>query len=664
MRDFFSSSSKPKQDKPTENCAAKQSRCCIAGLPPGIGVWKVATNRGGLWKVRLGKRFTGGKVIVKHFKTLERAKTWLFGPKETRGTEFQSGMLSLVDESKSSVRQLTASQLNEAHDALITLGGAATLKEAVAFYMKHARPAGGVKSFNELLKFYLNLKRVKGVTPKHIQGLQSVGDMFAEDFGEIPVSLIKQEAAEEWLSELDLEPVTIGNRIRDLRCIFREAVRRGWCTSSPFANIQKPQAIPNEIVCLTPKEVARLLVHCPADLMPSLALKIFAGLRTSELLRLEWSQIGKAEVIVQARQSKTRKRRVVTIQPNLACWFTLAKHEEGLIWNKGQNAFHDAIARLAAAAEVGMKSNFFRRTFASYHFAKFKNENLTAAEMGNSPKVVYDHYRAVATTKTAELFWNIDPTTAKGVAEGKLAVIIGEGHEAGADDSLDIAALAGLRNLGFEALALALPSNLQPTLNQYFESARTDEDKQTFLLRWLSLEKVEPGNANSLFHLNRLCLLDAARDVGLTVHLIDSPLAFSHGEEPVPDSRIRGELSAAETGELYSRRNAEMTANILRLNTNGPGVIVVTGAMHSGHGAGRCSLDDRLAAVGYRVVSFVTPTSLTEVKLVSEGPGGRKLITAAGVEAGWSDNVTATANVLVGRVRDALAAGKRKPECG
>ncbi len=419
MRDFFSSSSKSKQDKPTDNSEeVKQSRCSIAGLPPGVGVWKVAKKRGGLWKVRLGKRFTGGKEIVKHFKTLEKAKTWLFGHKETRGTEFQSGMLFLVDESKSSVRELTASQLNDAHDAFITLGGTASLKEAVAFYMKHARPAGGVKSFNELLKFYLNLKRVKGVTPKHIQGLQSVGEMFAEDFGEIPVSLITQEAAEEWLSELDLEPVTIGNRIRDLRCIFREAVRRSWCALSPFANIQKPQAIGGEITCLTPKEVARLFVHCPADLMPSLALKIFAGLRTSELLRLEWSQIGKAEVIVQARQSKTRKRRVVTIQPNLARWFALANHEEGFVWNKGQNAFHDAIARLAAAAEVGMKSNIFRRTFASYHFAKFKNENLTAAEMGNSPKVVYEHYRAVATAEMAKLFWNIDSKTVKRVAEG------------------------------------------------------------------------------------------------------------------------------------------------------------------------------------------------------------------------------------------------------
>jgi integrase len=172
------------------------------------------------------------------------------------------------------------------------------------------------------------------------------------------------------------------------------------------------------ITCLSPKEVARLFVHCPADLMPSLALKIFAGLRTSELLRLEWSHIGKAEVIIQAGQSKTRKRRFVTIQPNLARWLALAKPEEGLVWNKGQNAFHDAIARLAAAAEVGLESNLFRRTFASFHIAKFRTVSLTAVEIGNSPKMVYEHHLAVASAEMAKLFWNIDPETAKGVAEG------------------------------------------------------------------------------------------------------------------------------------------------------------------------------------------------------------------------------------------------------
>jgi len=68
---------------------------------------------------------------------------------------------------------------------------------------------------------------------------------------------------------------------------------------------------------------------------------------------------------------------------------------------------------------VRLESNSFRKTFGSYHFAKFKNENLTASEMGNSPKMVHEHYRAVATTSAAKLFWKITPTTIEAIAAGE-----------------------------------------------------------------------------------------------------------------------------------------------------------------------------------------------------------------------------------------------------
>jgi hypothetical protein len=39
--------------------------------------------------------------------------------------------------------------------------------------------------------------------------------------------------------------------------------------------------------------------------------------------------------------------------------------------------------------------NALRHSFGSYHYALHKNENLTAAEMGNSPSIVFRHYHAV-----------------------------------------------------------------------------------------------------------------------------------------------------------------------------------------------------------------------------------------------------------------------------
>ena len=351
--------------------------------------------------------------MMKDFRVLSEAKEWIFGPEAQKQRSSPGGMVALIEKARESTAELSAAQIAEAAAAFRTLDGQGTLTEAVDFFLKHARPSGGVKTFSELSEFYIGLKETKGTSKKHRSGLRTVATHFSGDYGNSAVNTIRQETIEEWLKELDLEPVTVGNYIRDLRSMFREAVRRQWCVSNPLENIQKPVGQEEEIQCLAPADVARLFVHCPPELQPMLALKIFAGLRTAELLRLDWNQVGREEIVIWAKQAKTRRRRPVTVQPNLSRWFSKMDRGDGLIWKKGQNAYHDAVNRLAVAAGVELAPNRFRQTFASYHYAKFKNENLTAAEMGNSPKVIFAAYRAVAKKEDAKTFWSITPETAE-----------------------------------------------------------------------------------------------------------------------------------------------------------------------------------------------------------------------------------------------------------
>ena len=51
--------------------------------------------------------------------------------------------------------------------------------------------------------------------------------------------------------------------------------------------------------------------------------------------------------------------------------------------------------------------NAMRHSFGSYFYAKTKNENLTAAEMGNSPAMVFRHYRALVRSEEVEKYWGI-----------------------------------------------------------------------------------------------------------------------------------------------------------------------------------------------------------------------------------------------------------------
>jgi hypothetical protein len=56
----------------------------IANLPSGIGVNKVSNGETEFWRVRLGKRFTGGAVLTKHFSELIDARNWIFGGAQKR----------------------------------------------------------------------------------------------------------------------------------------------------------------------------------------------------------------------------------------------------------------------------------------------------------------------------------------------------------------------------------------------------------------------------------------------------------------------------------------------------------------------------------------------------------------------------------------------------
>ncbi len=53
--------------------------------------------------------------------------------------------------------------------------------------------------------------------------------------------------------------------------------------------------------------------------------------------------------------------------------------------------------------------NAIRHSFASYFLGKSKDENLTASEMGNSPGVIINHYRALVRDADVTQYWRLVP---------------------------------------------------------------------------------------------------------------------------------------------------------------------------------------------------------------------------------------------------------------
>ncbi len=142
-----------------------------------------------------------------------------------------------------------------------------------------------------------------------------------------------------------------------------------------------------------------------------LAIGLFAGLRTAELLKLDWRNIDleARTVEVTAKVSKTRNARYVTISDNLAEWLRSYWKESGPVCPPAWRWHRDAARK--AAKLTKWPDNGMRHSFGSYHFAAHNNAALTATEMGHrgETRTLFGHYRALVKPKTAAAFWAIRP---------------------------------------------------------------------------------------------------------------------------------------------------------------------------------------------------------------------------------------------------------------
>ena len=104
---------------------------------------------------------------------------------------------------------------------------------------------------------------------------------------------------------------------------------------------------------------------------------------------------------------RLEKRRPVSISDNLSSWLRPVARLAGPVVPDRYRERHERLQALAKFAP--WPRNVLRHSFGSYHLVFHKNEVLTAAEMGNSPAVIFQHYRALVTSEAAEKFWRLLP---------------------------------------------------------------------------------------------------------------------------------------------------------------------------------------------------------------------------------------------------------------
>jgi integrase len=160
-----------------------------------------------------------------------------------------------------------------------------------------------------------------------------------------------------------------------------------------------------------PDELQRLLDEAAADLQPALAIAGLAGLRGEEIIRLDWADVWRVAgyIEITAGKSKTRQRRLVEICPALAAWLKPCRKKSGKVFPGGVHVYQRGFLKLRGELKIPDRRNGLRHAFCTYHFALHNNENLTAAQAGNSPAMIHAHYKGLATKADAEKWFSVMP---------------------------------------------------------------------------------------------------------------------------------------------------------------------------------------------------------------------------------------------------------------
>jgi integrase len=292
------------------------------------------------------------------------------------------------------------------------------LIEAARFYAEHNLRGIERTSVAGAVDKMIAAKTTKGVTDVYIADLRYRLGAFKEAF-HCDVNAIAPDAVAAWFENLRVSPRSHNNFLRTLRTFFRFAQRHGWLSKDVdlLERVEKRSEKRTPVEIFTPSQLAAILGEASPEVAPCIALGAFAGLRSAEILRLDWGDIERRPgfIEVAAHKAKTATRRIVPISDNLGKWLATAPRDNVGVWPHTKDRFFKAMIRAARKAGILWEHNVLRHSFISYRLAEIQDVNRVALEAGNSPQMIFRHYRELATPQQATTWFAIAPEAAPNV---------------------------------------------------------------------------------------------------------------------------------------------------------------------------------------------------------------------------------------------------------
>jgi len=348
-----------------------------------------------------------------------------FGSRDEAEKEMRRRRALLAAEGKAAFSLSAAEQRDYllAVEQLAEVG--ATLQDAVKLYLAQ-RPAQAVQlSVRAVAEGYLTSREKGGRSRRYLRTLSSSLRGLCVWVGEeLPVVQLTREQVQDWLQGNGWQPKTVHGHLGNVSAMLAWAVREGALVRNVCERIEAPQLVQAEVQHYSVQTCAELLRLTDTDewrwALPALVLGLFCGLRPErEVAQMPWADVRLEErvVIVTAGRSKTRQRRVVDIPEVAVAWLRKCLAEPLLqagkvvpprwdkrwVWWRKGIGYH---------GRERWPHDVLRHTYATYHLAHHGDEARLQLLMGHtSARMLYQHYRGLATRAEAAQFWQLMPGT-------------------------------------------------------------------------------------------------------------------------------------------------------------------------------------------------------------------------------------------------------------
>jgi len=285
------------------------------------------------------------------------------------------------------------------------------------------------RSFDQLAEEYQKAKELEfelgTISSLHWENIVSHTRHLIEDFGNqvtgVPVYDLEKSDVEKYVRRQlttprettgkPFSPRTVQGYLEKLRAYFNYGIEKGYMEKNPTKGVKLPAYKAKVGICL-PDELQKLLNHAGHYIQCHIMFGAFGGLRSSEIRRMDWSDVrlDEGQFYIEGTKNSYAERWVKLTPPLMDFCKQLLESDnppKGLVTgDMTDNAIWQRLQYLHKICGVKIPKNGLRHSYGSHSLVAYNNPAHTATEMGHTtPTQTFKAYRKAVRKAQADEFF-------------------------------------------------------------------------------------------------------------------------------------------------------------------------------------------------------------------------------------------------------------------